>query len=194
MTLPTHLYQAVNKQFGRSSIPDLQVGDTIRIHQKVKEGDKERVQVFEGLVIAAKHGTGMNGTFTVRKIAAGGVGVERVFPLHLPTIVKIERVKHANVRRAKLYYMRGRAGKAARFSNEKMLQGKSWEEQLDEVVGEASDENPEKEVEVVETPKAEPAKEEPKAEPVKDEAVKEEPKAEPKKELKEEPKVDADAK
>lgn len=178
MSLPTHLYQAVTKQFGRSSVPALHVGDTIRIHQKVKEGDKERVQIFEGLVIAAKHGNGMNGTFTVRKIAAGGVGVERVFPLHLPSIVKIERVKHAKVRRAKLYYMRERSGKSARFSNETMLSGKSWEEQLDEVVGEASSENPEKEEETVEEPA-----EEPKAEEVKEEKPK-----------KEEPKVDADAK
>ncbi len=179
MALPTHLYQAVTKQFGRSSTPELHVGDTVRIHQKVKEGDKERVQVFEGLVIAAKHGTGMNGTFTMRKIAAGGVGVERVFPLHLPSIVKIERVKHAKVRRAKLYYMRGRSGKAARFSTETMLKGKTWEEQLDEVVGEASAENPEKEEEAAVA--EEPATEEKEA------------KKEPKEEPKEESKADADA-
>lgn len=186
MALPTHLYQAVTKQFGRSSTPDLHVGDTVRIHQKVKEGDKERVQVFEGLVIAAKHGAGMNGTFTVRKIAAGGVGVERVFPLHLPSIVKIERVKHAKVRRAKLYYMRGRSGKAARFSTEKMLTGKTWEEQLDEVVGEASAENPEKEEETV-------AVEEPAAEEKEVKEEKAEKKEEAKAEPKEEPKADADA-
>ena len=166
MSLPSHLYQAVTKEFGRSSVPELHVGDTIRIHQKVKEGDKERVQIFEGLVIATKHGKGMNGSFTVRKIAAGGVGVERVFPLHLPSIVKLDRVKRARVRRAKLYYMRGRSGKSARFTNEKMLKGKTWEEQLDEAVGEASAENPEK----VEEPKAdEPAaevKETPKAEKI----------------------------
>ena len=161
------------------------MGDTVRIHQKVKEGDKERVQVFEGLVIATKHGTGMNGTFTMRKIAAGGVGVERVFPLHLPSIVKIERVKHAKVRRAKLYYMRGRSGKAARFSTEKMLKGKTWEEQLDEVVGEASAENPEKE--------EEPTTEEPAVEEKEQAEEKAEKKEEKKEEPKEEPKADADA-
>lgn len=181
MTLPTHLYQAISKQFGRTSVPELHVGDTIRIHQKVKEGDKERVQVFEGLVIAAKHGKGMNGTFTMRKIAAGGVGVERVFPLHLPSIVKIERVKQAKVRRAKLYYMRGRSGKSARFAKETMLNGKSWEEQLDEVVGEASAENPEKEeVEVAAKPEAEIA------EAPEEESKEAEPKAE-------KPAADADA-
>lgn len=165
MALPTHLYNAVNKQFGRKTIPSLEVGDTVRVHQRVKEGDKERVQIFEGLVIATKHGTGMNGSFTVRKIAAGRVGVERVFPLHLPSIVRIDRVKHAEVRRAKLYYMRGRAGKAARFSNEAMLAGQTWEDQLDEVVGEASDENVKEDVEPAteEQPAEEPA-EEPKAE------------------------------
>lgn len=179
MSLPSHLYQAVTSSFGRSSVPELHVGDTIRVHQKVKEGDKERVQIFEGLVIAAKHGKGMNGSFTVRKIAAGGVGVERVFPLHLPTIVKLDRVKRARVRRAKLYYMRDRAGKSARFTNEKILTGKTWEEQLDEVVGEASAENPEK---VEDTTVAETVAEEPKVE-AKTEAKadeKEEPKAEKK--------------
>ena len=87
------------------------VGDTVRVHVKVKEGSRERVQVFEGTVIAKKHG-GIEETFTVRRISYG-VGVEKVFPLHSPTIVKIETVRHGFVRRAKLYYLRDRVGKAA---------------------------------------------------------------------------------
>ena len=82
------------------------VGDTVRVHVKVKEGSRERVQVFEGTVIAKKHG-GIEETFTVRRISYG-VGVEKVFPLHSPTIVKIETVRHGFVRRAKLYYLRDR--------------------------------------------------------------------------------------
>ena len=88
------------------------VGDTVRVHVKVKEGNRERIQVFEGTVIAKKHG-GIEETFTVRRISYG-VGVEKVFPLHSPTIVKIETVRHGFVRRAKLYYLRDRVGKAAK--------------------------------------------------------------------------------
>ena len=88
------------------------VGDTVRVHVKVKEGSRERVQVFEGTVIAKKHG-GIEESFTVRRISYG-VGVEKVFPLHSPTIVKIETVRHGFVRRAKLYYLRDRVGKAAK--------------------------------------------------------------------------------
>ena len=88
------------------------VGDTVRVHVKVKEGSRERVQVFEGTVIAKKHG-GIEETFTVRRMSYG-VGVEKVFPLHSPTIVKIETVRHGFVRRAKLYYLRDRVGKAAK--------------------------------------------------------------------------------
>ena len=95
--------------------PELKPGQTVRVHQTIKEGDKSRTQIFEGLVIAKKHGKGMEGTFTVRKIAEG-VGVEKIFPLQCPTISKIEIVKHSKVRRAKLYYMRGRVGKKARMS------------------------------------------------------------------------------
>lgn len=83
------------------------VGDTIKVHQKIREGAKERVQIFEGLVIAIKGGKGVNSTFTVRKIS-GGVGVEKIFPKHSPNIVKVEVTKPVKVRRAKLYYVRGR--------------------------------------------------------------------------------------
>jgi len=97
-------------------IPDIKVGQTVRVHQKVKEGNKERLQSFEGLVISRKHGRGLDGTFCVRKIAEG-VGVERTYPLHAPTIEKIEIVKSAKVRRSKLYYMRQRFGKRAKMKN-----------------------------------------------------------------------------
>jgi large subunit ribosomal protein L19 len=105
-------------KYGKKNPPLLKSGDTVRVHQKVVEGDKTRVQIFEGLVIAVKHGMGLDGSFTVRKIAVGGVGVERTYPLHSPNIVKVERVKTAEVSRAKLYYMRDRLGKAARFKKE----------------------------------------------------------------------------
>jgi len=95
-------------------LPEIRPGYTIRVHQKVKEGDKERIQVFEGLVIACKHGRGVNGTITVRKISQG-IGVERIFPLHSPVIEKIEVVKKHKVRRAKLYYIREKTAKQARL-------------------------------------------------------------------------------
>lgn len=100
----------------KKNIPDVKSGDTVRVHIKVREGAKERIQIFEGLVIAAKHGKTLDGTFTVRK-ESFGVGVERVFPLHSPRIVKIERVKQSKVRRSKLYYMRSLSGKNARLKD-----------------------------------------------------------------------------
>lgn len=87
---------------------EIHPGDVVRVMQKIKEGDKFRTQAFEGTVIAAKHGTGVTSTFTVRKVA-DGYGVERIFPFHSPMIEKIQVVKRANVRRAKLYYIRERA-------------------------------------------------------------------------------------
>jgi large subunit ribosomal protein L19 len=93
--------------------PAMRSGDTVRVHVKVREGDKERIQIFEGVVIGVHRG-GTRGTFTVRKVSFGQ-GVERIFPLHARTIEKIEVVKHAQVRRAKLYYLRELKGKAARM-------------------------------------------------------------------------------
>ena len=101
-------------------VPEIKPGQTIRVYQRIKEGNKERIQLFEGLVIATKHGRGLNGTFTVRKISEG-VGVERVYPLHSPTIDKIEILKTSKVRRAKLYYMRERFGKQARMKRQKVF-------------------------------------------------------------------------
>src|ERR671926_1572053 len=97
----------------RTDIPSFKPGDTVRVHVKIKEGDKERIQVFEGICIAQKHG-GARETFTVRKISFGH-GVERIFPLHSKVIDKIDVVRSGRVRRAKLYYIRELRGKAARI-------------------------------------------------------------------------------
>ncbi|MGX7348488.1 50S ribosomal protein L19 [Aerococcus vaginalis] len=98
----------------RSDIPEFRPGDTVRVDAKVVEGDRERIQVFEGVVIARK-GQGVSETFTVRKMSSG-VGVERTWPVHTPRIAKIEVVRYGKVRRAKLYYLRNRRGKAARIA------------------------------------------------------------------------------
>jgi len=102
----------------RSDIPEFKVGDTLRVHAKIIEGDKERIQVFEGIVISRANG-GNRATFTVRKISYG-VGVERIFPLHSPRIDKIEVVTRGKIRRAKLYYLRELSGKAARIKGERV--------------------------------------------------------------------------
>lgn len=104
----------------RKDLPKVSSGYTIRVYQKVEEGKKQRIQSFEGLVIAKKHGQGINATFTVRKIS-GGIGVEKIFPLHSPTITKIEILKKSKIRRAKLYYMRKRFGKAARLKKKAVV-------------------------------------------------------------------------
>jgi len=98
----------------KQHIPDIHPGDTIRVHQILKEGGKERIQVFEGVVLARKHGKGINATITVRKISQN-IPVERIFPIHAPFIQKIEITKRAKVRRAKLYYLREVTGKKARL-------------------------------------------------------------------------------
>ena len=102
----------VDKKSFRDDIPDFQAGDTVKVHVRVVEGNKERVQVFEGVVIA-RRGSGINESFTVRKLSFG-VGVERTFPLHSPIMAKVEFVTRGDVRRAKLYYLRDRVGKAAK--------------------------------------------------------------------------------
>ena len=96
----------------KDKIPDLKVGDTVRVHQKIKEGNRERIQVFEGIIIK-KQGGGLNATFTVRKIAYG-VGVEKTFLIHSPLVEKVEVVRVGKARRARLYYLRDRMGKAAK--------------------------------------------------------------------------------
>ncbi|OHA00322.1 MAG: 50S ribosomal protein L19 [Candidatus Sungbacteria bacterium RIFCSPHIGHO2_02_FULL_49_12] len=102
------LLNAFTKDHLKTLRVDPRPGDTVRVMQKIKEGDKFRTQAFEGTVIAVKHGTGITATFTVRKVS-DGYGVERIFPFHSPMIEKIQIVKRANVRRAKLYYIRNRA-------------------------------------------------------------------------------------
>jgi len=97
-------------------MPDIKSGYTIKVHQKIKEGDKERIQIFEGIVIARKHGKGINSTITVRKVT-DGIGVERIFPVHSPAIEKIEVVKRGKVRRSKIYFLRTAKGKAAKLKN-----------------------------------------------------------------------------
>lgn len=96
----------------KAEIPQFGVGDTVKVHVRITEGDKSRIQVFEGTVIAKKHG-GINETFTVRRVAHG-CGIERVFPIHSPSVDKVEVVRQGIVRRAKLYYLRDRVGKAAK--------------------------------------------------------------------------------
>ncbi len=99
----------------KAEAPVVEVGDLVKVHVKIKEGEKFRIQIFEGTVIAKKHG-GINETFTVRRVAHG-CGIERVFPLHSPTVEKVEVVRNGKVRRAKLYYLRDRVGKAAKVKS-----------------------------------------------------------------------------
>ncbi len=107
------LIKELNKEALSRELPKVEIGDTVRVHVKVKEGSRERIQVFEGTVIAKKHG-GIEETITVRRISYG-VGVEKVFPIHSPSIDNIQVVRNGSVRRAKLYYLRGRVGKAAKI-------------------------------------------------------------------------------
>ena len=188
----------------KDKVPVLDVGNTVRVHAKIKEGNRERIQVFEGIIIK-KQGGGLNETFTVRKISYG-VGVEKTFLLHSPMVEKVEVVRVGKARRAKLYYLRERLGKSARTkekvgarieTKEVTLKENLAEEPVEEVKVE---ETP---VETVEAPAVETAtpvveevvdtvKEE-KVEEVKEEPVKKEAKAEVKEEKKEEVKAEAKA-
>ena len=114
-----NILDLVEKKYTKDDIPDFRPGDTLRVHVKVKEGVRERIQVFEGIVIGRQHG-GLKETFTVRKISSG-VGVERIFPLHCPSIDKIEVKRQGKVRRAKLYYLRKLSGKAARIKERRVF-------------------------------------------------------------------------
>ena len=109
----SNLIDVLNAQNVKNEQPVIEIGSTVRVHIKIKEGSKERIQVFEGTVIAKKHG-GIAETITVRRISYG-VGCEKVFPLHSPNVAMIETVRHGKVRRAKLYYLRDRMGKAAKI-------------------------------------------------------------------------------
>lgn len=115
----TDILHEVEKEQLRDEVLDFAPGDTIRVLYRVREGQKERIQAFEGVCIARKGG-GVNETFTVRKISSG-IGVERIFPLHAPTVAGVEVVRRGKVRRAKLYYLRGRRGKAARIAEKRTV-------------------------------------------------------------------------
>lgn len=104
---------ALEKSMMKDKVPQFYPGDTVKVHVKIKEGDKERIQIFQGTVIS-RRGSGIGETFTVRKVSAG-IGVERIFPIHSPNIAQIQRVRKGKVRRAKLYYLRGLTGKSARI-------------------------------------------------------------------------------
>lgn len=125
----------------KKTTPDIRPGDTVRVHQKIKEGDRERIQVFEGVVLAHKHGSGPTATITVRRVSKG-YGVERTFPLHSPVLEKIEVINRAKVRRAKLYYLRNAKGRKARLKAESV--GLVFEEPEEE---KAPEETPQKEPE-----------------------------------------------
>jgi len=124
------LLQDLTQQFGKKKLPEIRPGDTVRVHFKITEGGKTRIQVFEGIIMALKHGKSLNGSVKIRKIS-GGVGVERTFPLHSPLISKFEKVKSIKVSRAKLYFLRDLVGKKKKKKPEIAEYG-MWEEELTE--------------------------------------------------------------
>lgn len=195
------------QQTGLKKVPTLKTGQTVRVHQRIQEGNKSRIQVFEGLIIKMNSGSGVDKTFTVRKIVSG-IGVEKMFPMYSPIIEKIEVKKEGKVRRAKIYYMRDRAGKSARLK-ESFVSEKEVEESIEELAEQREKEEAEKKEkeaaeapeetaaeapaevpaeetaeEAIETPAEEapveePQAEEPQAEEPKEETPAEEPKEEP---------------
>ncbi len=108
--------KTISESSMKQEVPVVSIGDTVKVHVRIKEGDKSRIQMFEGTVIAKKHG-GISETFTVRRLSHG-CGVERVFPLHSPVVEKVEVIRKGKVRRAKLYYLRDRVGKAAKVKEQ----------------------------------------------------------------------------
>ena len=133
-------FEAVAMGEKRTDLPDFKSGDTIKVHVRVVEGEKERIQIFEGVVIGIK-GSGNGRSFTVRKVS-GGIGVERIFPIHSPMLSSIEITRHGKVRRAKLNYLRKRVGKRARVQERRVSQKKS-----DDVTSENAGESGEEETE-----------------------------------------------
>jgi large subunit ribosomal protein L19 len=119
-------------------MPEIRPGDTVKVYQKIQEKDKERIQVFEGQVLARKHGKGVSSTLTVRKVS-GGVGVEKLFPLHSPVIDRIELVKRGKVRRAKLYYLREAKGRKARLRQKAIKETSNYSENMTEEIKENSE-------------------------------------------------------
>ena len=152
----------------KSTIPDLKVGNTVKVHARIKEGNKERIQVFEGIIIKVQ-GSGVNKSFTVRKISYG-VGVEKTFLIHSPLVEKVELVRVGKARRAKLFFLRDRMGKAAKTRE---VVGARIEDKEVEVKSVATEEVPVQEEKAVETPVQEEVKEEVVTETVKEEVVEE---------------------
>jgi large subunit ribosomal protein L19 len=120
------------KPFLKENLSEVRPGDTVSVHQKIREGEKEKIQAFEGVVIARKHGKEIGATITVRKVISG-IGVERIFPLHSPTIEKIEILKRGKVRRAKLYYLRKAKGKKAKLKKKGFTKIAEKEESPEEI-------------------------------------------------------------
>jgi len=181
------LIQKIQKKF-QKKVPVFKAGATVRVHQKIKEGGKERVQIFEGLVIAVNSGSGPDKTFTVRKMV-GNVGVEKIFPLYSKNITKIQVTKSSDVRRSKLYYMRKRSGKSARLKETQLTEKDVLMEEHEEQT-EAEAEKVEQEAEAPEATETEaPAKAE---EPAPEEEAK--PEEKPAEEPKEEPAPEEEAK
>jgi len=116
--------QNFTKGFLKADMPQIMIGDTVKLHQKIKEGEKERIQIFEGVVIAQKHGRGVSGSMIIRKII-DGVGVEKMVPLHSPNLVKIEIVAHGKTRRAKLYFLRDKIGKKSKLKRQEIKRTKA---------------------------------------------------------------------
>ena len=127
------------EKFSKKNIPNILPGDTIKVFQKIKEKDKERIQVFEGVVLAKKHGNEIGATITVRKVSKG-VSIERIFPIHSPLIQKIEVIKRSKVRRAKLYFLRTAKGKRARLKRKEF--NKKEVNKVEEIVKEEKEEKP----------------------------------------------------
>jgi large subunit ribosomal protein L19 len=116
--------QQLKEDTGLSSdLPNLRIGDDVQVHFRIVEGDRERIQLVRGIVMRIRGGGGANANFTVRRVAAHGIGVERTFPLHSPRIEKIEVRRHAHVRRSRLYFLRNRQGKAARVREKRFNRG-----------------------------------------------------------------------
>jgi len=130
-----NLIDKVEEQHKVQDIVPFNVGDNVKVHVRIREGDKERIQVFEGQVLAKKHGKGITSTITVRKVISG-VGVERIFPLNSPTIEKIEVVKRGKVRRAKLYYLRRAKGRKARLKRKESKEVITGEKPTEETIEE----------------------------------------------------------
>lgn len=178
----TNILQDIQKLAIKKRTPAIRPGMTVRIHQRIKEGEKQRIQIFEGLVIKINSGYGADKTITVRKIV-DGIGVEKIYPVYSTNIEKIEIIKKSKIRRAKLYYMRSRSGKSARLK-ESFVSKKEMEESIEELAEQTAveeDETTETTPEsVTETPTEEAKTEEAetKEAPVKEEAPAEEAKAE----------------